>query len=133
MESILRALTAGDLSNKEKDAALESLMFLKDKRDISINVRACADGRKQRAGQSKENDTLPTVSLEAVLITSMIDAYEGREVAIVAVPGEFLTADQDKVINMKLRGKLAKLMVNNSPEVYRKYAVMGKGKMVLYV
>ena len=34
---------------------------------------------------------------------------------------------------MSLRGKLAKLMVKNAPEVYRKYVVTGKGEMVLFV
>ena len=68
-----------------------------------------------------------------MLITSVIDAYEGREVAIVDVPGAFLAADQDELNNMTLRGKLTELMVKTAPEFYRKCIVMGKGKMVLYV
>ena len=34
---------------------------------------------------------------------------------------------------MTLRVKLYELMVKNAPEVYRKYVVIEKGKMVLYV
>ena len=68
------------------------------------------------------------MSLEAVLITSVIDAYEGREVAIVDVTGAFLTEDQDKVINMTLRGKLSELTVKTAKEVYRKYVIIKKRK-----
>ena len=68
-----------------------------------------------------------------VLITSVIDTYEEIEVSIVDVIGDFLTYDQDKTINLTLRGKLAELMVKSAPEVYSKYVVIEKGKMVLYV
>ena len=68
-------------------------MFLKVKCDRIIKGQACVYGRKQRPGLSKENTTLPTVTLEAVLITSVIDAYEEQEIAIFDVPVAFLTAD----------------------------------------
>jgi hypothetical protein len=96
-----------ELSEEQKKGALESLMFLKEKRDGTIKGRACADGRKQREGSNKSDATSPTVSLEAVLITSIIDAFEGRDVAIVDVPGSFLTADMDEEVLMCLRGKIA--------------------------
>jgi hypothetical protein len=77
--------------SKEQKKALESLMFLKEKRDGTTKGRACADGRKQQEGSTKSDATSPTVSLEAVLITSTIDTFEGRDIAIVDVPGAFLT------------------------------------------
>ena len=73
------------------------------------------------------------MSLEAVLITSVIDANEEQDVDIVNVPGAFMKANQDKVINITLRGKLAELMVKTTPEFYRRYVVTEKVKMVLYV
>jgi peroxiredoxin len=42
------------------------------------------------------------VSLEAVLITSTTDAFEGRDVAIVDVPGAFLTVNMDEEVLMYL-------------------------------
>ena len=90
-------------------------MSPKRKRDGSIKGCACANVRKQRPGSSKEDSTSPTVSLEAVLITFLVDAYEEQEYAIIDVTGLFLMADQDKVINMALRGKLAKLMLKIAP------------------
>jgi hypothetical protein len=92
------------------------------------------DGRKQREGSNKYDATSPTMSLEAVLSTSTIDAFEGRDVAIVDVPGAFLTADMDEEVLMCLRGKIAELMVKTSPEIYRKYVYFGPdNKHVLYV
>ena len=46
-------LTAGDLRDKEKYKALESLIFLKEKRNGGIKGRAWTDGRKQKPGSSK--------------------------------------------------------------------------------
>jgi hypothetical protein len=65
--------------------------------------------------------TPPTLSLEAVLITSTIDAYEERDVAIVDTPGAFLSADMDEEVIMTIRGRLAELMVKAAPNIYRKY------------
>jgi hypothetical protein len=61
------------------------------------------------------------VSLEYVLITSTIEAYEGREVAVVDIPGAYLSADMDEEVIMLLRGRLAELMVKTAPKIYRKY------------
>ena len=86
MKSRFRPLTARDLSDEEKDAALESLMLFKEKLEGSIKGRACTDGRKQRSGSPKEDATSPTMSLKAVLTTSVINAYELRSLTY---PGHY--------------------------------------------
>ena len=45
-----RTLKAGDLTDREKYKALESLMLLKDKRDGSVKGQACSNIQKQRPG-----------------------------------------------------------------------------------
>ena len=70
-------------------------MFVKEKRDGTIKGRACAYGPKQREGYQNKDATSPTVLLESVLITSSIDAHERRDVAVVKMPGVFLTSDMD--------------------------------------
>jgi hypothetical protein len=80
-------LNASYLSEKQKKRALESLMFLKEKQKRSIKGRSCADGRKQRKRSTKAEATSPTVSLDSVLITAMIDAFDNRDVTIVDAPG----------------------------------------------
>jgi hypothetical protein len=69
-----------------------------------------------------------------MLITSTIDAFEGRDVAIVDVPGAFLTAGIDEEVIMCIRRRLAELVVKTAPEIYRKYIYVGNdNKPVLYV
>ena len=128
---------ANGLTRQERNNALESLIFLKEKKDGTIKGRACADGRKQRKQEDyvKGDSTSPTVSLESVLITAVIDAKEDRDVAVIDIPNAFIQTEQpeeEKVI-MKLRGRLAELMVLIAPEIYSKYVVIENGVKVLYV
>jgi hypothetical protein len=74
------------------------------------------------------------VSTEAVFITAVIEAHEGRDVACFDIPGAFLHADSDEDITMILKGRLAELMVQVAPNLYRKYiSIDRKGTAVLYV
>jgi hypothetical protein len=76
----------------------------------------------------------PTVVLESVLVTSTIESFERRDVAIVYVPGEFLTVDMDEEVIICLRGRLAELMVKTAPSIYRKFISLGsKGNSLLYL
>jgi hypothetical protein len=60
-------MNATDLSDEEKRMSLNYGV---------IKGRGCADGRKQRAFIEKEQASSPTVSLEALLLTCVIDALE---------------------------------------------------------
>ena len=72
--------------------------------------------------------------MEAVFITAVIEAHEGREVACFDIPGAFLHTNSDKDITMILKGRLAELMVQVAPNLYRKYILVDrKGTAVLYV
>jgi hypothetical protein len=121
------------MSNDDKRAALQYLMFLKQKRNGTIKGRGCADGRKQRQYTAKEDASSPTVAIESVMLSSVIDAMEGRDVATVDIPGAFMQADMDDLVHMKLEGKMAELLVRIEPKLYRKYIQIEKGKQVLYV
>ncbi len=121
------------LSEEEKKDAINQLMFLTQKRCGKIKARSCADGRKQRRYIKKEDASSPTAALEAIIITMCIEAKERRKKATIDIPGAFLHADNDEDVVMQLRGKLAELMVQIDPKLYRKYIVMENGKKVLYV
>ena len=95
--------------------------------------RGCADGRKQRAYTNKEEASSPTVAIESVLLSCVIDAMEGRDVATIDIPGAFMQADMEDVVHMKLEGKMAELLVRIDPKLYRKHVQMQGGKQVLYV
>jgi hypothetical protein len=131
---VFRPVEEGSLSKKEKDKAVASLMFHKEKRDHLVKARMCTDGRKQRDDWTKQDTTSITVSTEAVFITAMIKAHKGRDVACFNIPGAFLHVDSDKDITMILKGRLAELMVQVAPNLYRKYILVNrKGTAVLYV
>jgi hypothetical protein len=67
-----------DLTHAQKKAALAYLMFLKRKRCGKIKGRGCADGRKQRSYISRKDAASPTVAIEALFITAVIDGKENR-------------------------------------------------------
>jgi hypothetical protein len=126
-----------DLTNEERKEVLESHLFLKEKRDATVKGRMVAGGNKQRGKIEKLDASSPTAALESVLLTAIIDAQEGRNVAVIDIPNAFvqthLEADADKAI-MRLRGKLAELMVKVAPEIYTKHVIINsKGETVLYV
>ena len=129
----VKPLAASSLSQEEKRAALQYLMFLKKKRCGKIKGRGCADGRKQRKSTKKEDASSPTVSIEAVMISCVIDALEGRDVAVADIPGAFMQAGMDEVVHVKLEAEMAEMLARLDPKLYRKHIICEKGKPVLYV
>ncbi len=94
----------------------------------------CADGCKQRGDWTKQQSASPTVATESVFITVVIDVHEGQDMAWFDIPGAFLHADLDEDIAMVLKGRLADLMVQVAPNLYRKYILVDrKGTAILYV
>jgi len=71
-------------------------MFLKKKQCGKIKVRVCADGCEQRTYMSKEETSSLIVSMEALFLTCIIDAEEGRDIATVNMPGAFMHAYMDQ-------------------------------------
>ena len=130
---VLEPRSAAEMSNDEKHAALQYLMFLKKKRNGIVKGRGCADGRKQRTYTSKEEASSPTVAIEAVMLSCVMDAMEHRDVATVDIPGAFMQADMEDVVHMKLEGKMAELLVRIDPQLYRRHIQLEKGRQVLYV
>ncbi len=74
---------ARDLSDDTKKKALSSLIFLRQKKNGAVKARSCANGNPQREHIAKEEAAAPTVALELVFLTSMIDAKENREVVTI--------------------------------------------------
>jgi Reverse transcriptase (RNA-dependent DNA polymerase) len=109
------------------------LMFLKKKRCGKIKGRGCADGCKQRLYTTKQDASSPTVSIESLMISCIIDAKENREVITLDIPGAFMQVDMDEIVHMRLEGTMADLVVKLSPETYESFVIKEKGKNVLYV
>ena len=94
-----------------------------------LKRRTCTNGRKQCSHVKKKDAASPIVSLEAVLLTCVMEAKEERDIAIINISNTFVQTDWtgDKVI-MKLRGRLAELIVRTSPGLYSEYITMENGK-----
>ena len=95
--------------------------------------RGVADGRKQRDKIEPKDTTSPTVSIEAVMLIATINALETRDVAVVDIPGAYLSADVDNDVHVVFRVKLAEMMVMSDPALYRPFVSYGTVKPVLYV
>ena len=124
------------LTDKERKRAMESLIFLSEKRDGTVKARTCANGSTQRPYTPKEEAASPTAATEAIMITGVIEAKQRRDVMTLDVPNAFVQTDipqmSEKII-MKIRGPLVDILVNINPEMYKDYVVMEGKHKVLYV
>jgi hypothetical protein len=130
---VMTAKASRDLTPDERKESLGYLMFLKRKRCGTIKGRGCADGRKQRAYTDKDEATSPTIATEAVFLTAVIAALEGRDVAVIDVPGAFMQTDLDELIHVRFTGTMVDLLLEIDYDMYSPYiSYEGKNK-VLYV
>jgi hypothetical protein len=107
-------------------------MFLKQKRDGKIKGRTVDGGKKQREYISKEDASSPSVAMEAVLLSCIIDAKEGRDVSVVEIPNAFVQTRVENEKDMafiKIRGVLVDILVEIAPYVYKSYVSRDKKGM----
>jgi hypothetical protein len=130
---VMSPINKYDLTAAERKGALRYLMFLKEKRCGKIKGRGCTDGRSQREYMSKQETSAPTVTTEVLILTCVIDAIEGRNVAICDIPGAFMQSDMKGKVVMKLEGVMAEVIIKIDPKQYKKFFVTENGKDVIYV
>ena len=131
---VLEPIQATQLTRSERMRALRYLMYLKQKRCGRIKVRGCSDGRKQCVYKTKDETSLPTVSIGALFLTAAIDAQEGRKViTAVDIPGAFMHADMDETVHMKIDGPMTELLCRVDSAKYSNFVTYEKGKPVVYV
>ena len=98
--------------------------------------RLVANGSVQRGKFNKSETASPCVGLDDLIVTTVVDALERRDVATIDLPSAYISARQPEgeVVHMVIRGKLAELMVEAEPTTYRKYLTVDRnGNAVLYV
>ena len=82
---------------ENRTRTVESVNFIKEKRDWCIKDRTCVNGSIQhRYLKYGEIVSLPTVPLEALFVTLVVDKYEGRYFVTLDVTGVFLHAELQK-------------------------------------
>ena len=98
-------------------------MFLKQKRYDPIKGRGYADGRKQCDWMTKEETSSHTLTTHAlILLPCMIDAKEGRDVAMTDILRAFLQTEYNKGdTHIWLEGPMLDLLTHIDPSLYMKY------------
>ena len=112
--------------------ALNLITMIKEKMDGKVKARSCADGIKQRTYTSKEEVSSPTMQPESLILSLIIDAKEGKDVATADVVGAYVLANMKDYVLVKLIGKSVDIMCEVSAE-YEKCVGIENGKRVLYL
>jgi hypothetical protein len=76
--------------------------------------------------------TSPTVSTDALMLSIMVNAHEGRDVATADVVGAYLKAYMDEFLVMKFTGESLDILCKMN-EKYKKFVVVEGNSKVLYV
>ena len=123
---------ANELTPKQHRDALNLITLVKEKRCRKIKGRACADVRKRRRYIRKEDLAPPTIQLESLLLSLIIDAFEKRDVATADVVGAYLMASMEEFVLVKLTGDSVDIMCKVDDN-YKNYVHYEKVKKVLYL
>ena len=87
---VFKSILFEDLSEREKTRAMNSLIFLTEKRYITIKAKACANGSSQCKYINIDEAANPTVTTEALLATAVIDAKQNTNVMTLDIPNSFV-------------------------------------------
>ena len=128
---------ADTLTPGERKQIMESLLFLMQKHDGTIKARHCANGSIQWNWISSDDMASLTIFTESVLLSTVIDAEEEYNVAVIDVPNAFVQTevsewdDDGNYMVMKIRGILVDILCNIDLS-YKEFVVIEHGEKVLY-
>ena len=78
---VVRPINANTLTLSDKKKAIPAVNLIKEKHDGVLKGKSCADGSKQKKYLKLDESVVsPTTALESLIVTLLIDAYEGRGV-----------------------------------------------------
>jgi hypothetical protein len=120
------------LTSEQRRGALRAINLIKETRDGNLKGRTVAEGRPQRLLYEKTETASPTVAKDALMLSILIDAHEGRDVATVNVAGANFKAYMDDYVLMKFTGASVDMLCNLNPD-HKKNEAVQNGVKVLYV
>ena len=115
-------LIADNLSAKDKKLSLNLLVIIREKRCGKFKGRVVADGRKQRDTVPREDAASPTIQLERLIMSMLIDAKEDRDVAVLDIVSAYLIAEMMDHVVVKLTGNAVDVMCTTN-EKYKRFVV----------
>ena len=128
-----------ELLPQQKQRILEAFIFVEQKKDGSDKARLVINGAQQRGHITKDEASSPTAYNESIMLTSVIDAQEGRDVATVDIPNAFVQtvvaeSEKDYRVLVRLRGRIVEILCEIAPEVYLPFVTTNKkGERILLV
>jgi hypothetical protein len=131
--SVFEGIDPATLTNKQRRMALRTINLIKEKRSGQLKGCTVADGRPQRSLYDKSETASPTVSIDALMMSLIIDAKEGRDVATADVAGAYLKADMDDFVIMKFTGRDVRILCEMNGDYERFVTTERNGQEVLYV
>ena len=90
-KSVMVLVNAFSLTDLDKRNARQAVNLIEEKYNGDTKGKTCADGSKQRRYLKQDKSVAsPTVGLESLFVTLLIDAYEGRDIGTYDVPKAYL-------------------------------------------
>ena len=125
--SVYEPVAPASLTKQQRKAALRAINLIKAKRDGRLKGRTVADGR----AQMKSETSSPTVATDALMLSIVVDAHEGRDVATADVAGAYLKANMDDFVLLKFTGESVDILCKMNKK-YAKYVTKEGNVKVLY-
>ena len=124
----------GNSSTRMISQKMKSIFFLSENRDGTIKGRMRANGSAQRSCVPKGKTSIPAMTTESVLITSVADSKKERCVMLMNNPNSFVQTkvpQGDERIIMNVRGELVDMLLKIDPEKYKDF-VIGEGLNIFF-
>ena len=122
-----------DLTRDQRRKALKAITLIDYKRSGKVKGRTVANGSVQRYYILPEDACSPTVTTEAVFLTSVLNAKENRVVAVCDVSGAFLQAFMDEFVVVVFEDQMVELLIETEPNYEQFVYTTSKGKKLLFV
>ena len=118
--------------NRRKNHLWKNL--IKRKRNGKLKGRICANGELHHKFVLRDEAKLLMITLEELLSTMVIDAYEYKKVVIFNVPVVYLLTNlpKDKFMLLILEGDFVDIMFDINPE-YKQHTRFKDGNNILYL
>ena len=116
-----------DLNQEEINKAIESLIFLAEKRDRTVKGRTHANSSMQREHVPKEVVLSPVVTKESLLIAEVAEAKQRSNAMILDIPNAFAQIDipekDGKKIIMKIMGSLVDILLEIDEDKHEDFII----------
>jgi len=119
--AVFELIKLEEMTQLERKRALESLIFLVEKRDGRVSAQTYAKGSTQDEYITQEEAASPMEVTEVILITGVNEAKHLGDIMTLDIPNAFVQTpipqDGDKVI-MKIKEPLVNILCEICPGVY---------------